>query len=183
MKKSLLLLAILSVVCTSAWGFDGTRKGFVLGGGLGFAPAAKWSAGPLDETKAGVGAQILIGYAWDEQNMIVYEGNIAVYNSDMLYSIKNNKNGIGQGFDGASYYHYFGPVGHSAFMTGGIGLYYFKVGDADANDPGGAIQIGGGYEFARHFQFGAYFSAGKTTLSGVDFNHSQFNILVSAIAF
>ena len=92
MKKILVFLAAVLLLSTSSWAFNGVRKGFVLGGGLGFAPAAKWSVDDyymgmqLDtsETKAGVGLNLLVGYAWDEHNMIVYEGNVAGYKSDFF---------------------------------------------------------------------------------------------------
>ena len=51
MKKVLATVLILSLVlAVSASAFDGARKGFVLGGGLGFAPMAKFEA---EELKAG----------------------------------------------------------------------------------------------------------------------------------
>lgn len=171
--------------------FDGMRKGFVLGGGLGFAPVAKWEADkvftdslgqPIKEDKAGVGLNLMIGFAWDEQNMIVYEGNVTGYESDIIVWA-GQKQTVSQGFNGISWYHYLGPQGKSYFTTIGIGLYVFDTDDLDQNDPGAAFLVGGGYEFARHFQVGGYISAGKTSDAGVDFKHSHINILVSAVAF
>jgi hypothetical protein len=179
-------------MCATSWAFDGTRKGFVLGGGLGFSPVTKWSGDGFyklqnvntDETKAGVGVQIIAGYAWDEHNMIVYELNGTGYRSGYLHSdLYGDKRDLAQLFDGASWYHYFGPAGRSAFTTVGVGLFHFQVGDDDSGDPGGAIQIGGGYEFARHFQFGLYISSGKSSLGDADFTHSQISFLVSGMAF
>lgn len=163
--------------------FNSQRKGFILGGGLGFAPVASLSVNEsyieADDSKAGVGLNFIVGYAWDEHNMIVYEGNVAGYSVE----IWGDDEAVSQGFNGASWYHYFGPVGKSAFTVAGLGLYYFKVGDYDANDASGALLLGGGYEFARHWQFGGYLSVGKTSTEGVDFNHSHFSILISTVAF
>ncbi len=186
----ILIIAICLLMPISSLAFDGNRKGFVLGGGLGFAPVSKWDVdvdfydlglGSVDESKVGVAVNFIIGGAFDEHNMLVYEGNVTGFNSDLF------NESVAQGFNGAVWYHYFGPTGKSAFTAVGLGLFYFKVGDYDPTDPGGAILLGGGYEFARHWQVGAYAGFGKTTDSAFglkgDFTHSQFSILVSAIAF
>jgi hypothetical protein len=186
MKGKLLVAGlVLSLVATSsAMAFDGRRKGFVLGGGLGLAPVASWNeAGPsYEDTGVGAGFNLLTGYAWDEFNMIVYEGNIAVYRSEI--------GGIDftayQGTNGASWYHYFGPTGRTFFTVAGIAFYIFN-GDVSGmsfkNDPGFGGLVGGGYEFARHWQVGAYFSAGTTTEPGYDYTHFHVNALVSGVAF
>jgi hypothetical protein len=182
MILSALLLVLLA---TGARAFDGQRKGFVLGGGAGFAPIASWKVDipifdttvPVDEQKPGFGLQFLIGGAFDEHNMLVYEANFVGYQSDIANW------SVAQGFSGAAWYHYFGPTGRSFFTTLGLGIYYFKVEDFDANDPGGALLFGGGYEFAPHWQFGLSVAAGRTSDAGVDFDHVHFGLLVSGIAF
>jgi hypothetical protein len=186
MKRVLILsLAAILLLAGSSFAFDGNRKGFVLGGGLGLGATGSWkvdvpffgSTVSVDENGTGVGLHFVIGGAFDEYNVLVYEGNAIGYNSDMF------DEGIGQGFNGAAWYHYFGEAGKSAFTTLGLGLYYFKVGDFDATDPKVALLVGGGYEFARHWQVGGYFSFGQTSEGPVDFDHTHFNILVSGIAF
>ena len=193
MKKILVFLAAVSLLSTSSWAFNGVRKGFVLGGGLGFSPAAKWSVDDyymgmqLDtsETKAGVGLNLLVGYAWDEHNMIVYEGNVAGYKSDFFsdFPLDPRDRTATQGFNGAAWYHYYGPTGRSFFTAVGLGFYYFKVEDFEENDAGGALLLGAGYEFTRHLQFGVYLSGGRTSSDGVDFEHGHISVLMSAIAF
>jgi hypothetical protein len=186
------LILVLFLAPVTARAFDGARKGFVLGGGLGLAPHSSWSLDFLnlhfEESQVGVGVNVVIGYAWDEMNMIVYEVNATGYNSDYfrassLWSDVLYRRSVSQGFSGAAWYHYFGPMGKSFFTTGGLGLYVFDVEGFETNDPGVAVLLGGGYEFARHFQVGLYLGAGSTSSLGVDFNHSHINILVSAIAF
>jgi hypothetical protein len=189
MKPTRLLILVLAVVLLagSASAFDNMRKGFVMGGGLGVAPVASWSTSveiffvgsvTLDENNAGIGANIVIGYAWDEQNMIVYEANVAATKSDFFIDRQ-----VGQGYSGPVWYHYFKPDDNSFFTAAGLGFYYFKVEDFEENDLGLAYLIGGGYEFARHVQVGAYLSGGKTSDRGIDFNHQHLSILVSAVAF
>ena len=183
MKRLILVSVILSILLAgSALGFDGDRKGFVLGGGLGIAPMAKWSvelgSDDYDEENTGLALHILIGGAIDEKNMIVYEGNATAYTTDILDKT------AAQSFNGAVWYHYFGNTGKSAFTAVGLGFYSFKVEDFDANDPGLGILLGGGYEFSKHWQFGAYLSFGKTTEASVfDYKHSQISLLISTVAF
>lgn len=184
---SLVVMVAVVVACTSgAQAFDGQRKGFVLGGGLGIAPVASWDSGfPLfEESKAGLGLNILIGYAWDEQNMIVYEGNGVGYKSDF------GDANITQMFNGAVWYHYFGPKGKSFFTSAGLGVYQFvfefqsgSFSASGSNDVGGAILLGAGYEFSPHYQVAAYVSSGKTSEPGFDYDHTHVSILFSAVAF
>jgi len=185
-----LVVTLALMLSGSVLGFDGQRKGFVLGGGLGFTPAASWKVDidyfgqgvvDYDENGAGVAVQFVIGGAFDEHNMLVYEGNVVGYNSDLF------DESIAQGFNGAAWYHYFGETGKSFFTTLGVGFCYYKVGDYDATTPGGAILLGGGYEFSRHWQIGGFLSFGKTTdealgLEGT-FNHSHISVIVSGVAF
>ncbi|MCH8027718.1 MAG: outer membrane beta-barrel protein [candidate division Zixibacteria bacterium] len=181
MKNLLAILTVLTLVlASSSFGFDGHRRGFVLGGGLGFSPVASWEVDgtTIDESGAGIGLNLLIGYAWDDQNMIVYEGNIAGWKSDFFLDRQ-----VSQGFNGASWYHYFGETGRTAFTTLGIGYYVFGVEDFDNNDLGLGILAGAGYEFAKHWQIGAYYSLGKTSDSFFDYNHYHFNFLVGGIFF
>src|SRR5512140_61394 len=99
-RACLLLMVFMGVVLIagSAVAFDGQRKGLVLGGGLGFAPTAKISHHGESETNAGVAAHLVIGYAWDNENMIVYEGNVTTYSIDFGYGHDYTSS---QGFNGA----------------------------------------------------------------------------------
>ncbi|MCP4683947.1 MAG: hypothetical protein GY867_00730, partial [bacterium] len=94
MKKSAIAAVIIALVLfSSVLGFDGQRKGFVLGGGLGFSPVGAWKVdvdifgqgiGSIDEDGPGAAVQIVIGGAFDEHNMLVYEVNVVGYNSDLF---------------------------------------------------------------------------------------------------
>ena len=188
-RNSVIVLITCLLLAGTALGFDGQRKGFVLGGGLGFAPVAHWEVdanlfglqGSAEEDKFGVALQFVIGGAFDEHNMLVYEGNVAGFKSDF------GDEGIAQGFNGAAWYHYFGPVGKSFYTTVGLGFYYFKIGDYDATDPGGALLLGGGYEFSPHWQIGVSLTVGSTSesipLASADLKHANLSVMVSGIAF
>lgn len=193
MKKiTVVTLALMSLLAVNAAAFDGQRKGFVLGGGLGVAPVVKWEGtvdvydqfgtkigtDVVDESNVGVGINILIGYAWDEQNMIVAEGNVGGMESEILIGEPT----ITQGFGGISWYHYFGEMGATFFTVVGLGSYSFEVEDFEAKERGGFL-LGGGYEFSPHWQVGAYLSFGETKDVQGKNEHTTFNILVGGVAF
>jgi len=178
-KSVVMIFLAVVLLCSSAYSFDGERKGFVLGGGMGFAPAAtfKIDGTNFSETIAGFAVHLVIGYAWDEQNMVVYEGNVASYSIALLDGY------LVQGFNGAAIYHYFGEKGKAPFLVGGLGAYVLNAEKYDDNNPGGGLLIGGGFEFAPHWQFGCYFSFKKTSDPFFDYKHSTFSVMVSGIAF
>lgn len=159
--------------------FDGQRKGFILGGGLGLAPLVKSKisegSNSVSFEKSGAGVHLFIGYGWDNKNLILYEGNVAGFES--------NSSTIAQGIDAISWYHYFGPMGKSFFSTVGAGLYsYDEDGPFEFESKAGVL-LGGGYEFNKHWQVGQYISAGKTESRGVDTDHTTVSVLVSGVAF
>lgn len=215
MKHILVIVALsLLLLQGSVLGFNGLRKGFVFGGGLGVAPMAKWSYDPnsvpdyivintpkgenvTDESNAGIGGHFLIGYAWDEQNMVVLEANGCYYSSDAF-----DMSDLLPGYSGQSlqlsscyaWYHYFGPPGGSLFSMIGLGAYGWTVKGFDTNDPSVGYIVGAGYEFARHLQAGIYLSGGQTKetvysplryglTKDVNFGHMHINVLVTAIAY
>ncbi len=189
--------ACAGYLSSSAMAFDGQRKGFVLGGGIGVSPSAGIHSDAVlfslpgggtivdefDESKAGPAANLMIGYAWDEFNMLVFEVNAASFTSDILLDDGGNEAEVSLGFVGASWYHYFGPAGHTPFINLGLGSFAFQIEDNDNIDPGFGGQGGVGYEFARHFQVGGYVSFGQSSDGTNDFTHTMVNFIVSGVVF
>ena len=193
-----IVLTLLTASSTS--GFDGNRKGFVLGGGLGFAPTSGWSGKVFDltssqvidtsEYRAGAGFNFLIGHGWDERNMIVFELNMSRWISELLAVQRSSgqietRPSILQGFIGAVWYHYFGLPGRSLFTAVGFSQYRFiRIFSSSGEQRlGGGFMLGGGYEFARHFQLGAYLGLGSSTERYDTWLFNDFKILLSAVAF
>jgi len=178
--RRILFLTATCILClaTTTSAFNGQRKGFVLGGSFGFAPTSSWSVehySDLEDSGPGFGLALIIGGAFDEKNMLVYEGNVTSWNSNHVT--------VAQGFNGPAWYHYFGPTGHSAFTAAGLGFYVFNAEHFEENDPGLGLLFGGGYEFAPHWQVGAYVSYGKTSDPIFNYSHYHVSILVTGIAF
>lgn len=189
MRRVLTMSVVIIILSSSvAWSFDGERRGFVLGGGLGAATTNIEVKGePPYDDEAAVGAHVLIGYGWNELNMLVVEANLSAYEPD------NSLLTVTVGFGGISWYHYFTPDNKSFFTVVGLGAMNYDIhvddpsGDYDKSaDPGGGLLLGAGYRFARHFQVAMYLSAGETSVSpnpSLDFEHVNVSVLVSAIAF
>jgi hypothetical protein len=115
-----------------------------------------------------------------------------VFEADFAY-YKTTIHGIDatayQGYIGPSWYRYSGRPGRALFLTIGYAGYRFLYRYGSSNDlyghGGGVAQrIGGGYEFARHFQAGVYLSTGLTfDADGFTYEHFTANIMVSGVAF
>lgn len=185
MKKTIILAALLVLLAGTSFAFDGQRKGFVLGGGLGFGYASVSAddlAGSEDLTNAGVALNFLIGYAWDEQNMIVFLRDGVVYSEKTIYGGSIT---LVQGFGGVGYFHYFGLPGKSFYVTGGLGFQDWTPLESgyEANDFGFGILAGAGYEFTPHVQIHGSFSYGKSSDIISDYTHFQFMLGVAAVAF
>lgn len=185
-----IVLTLLLVSVADA--FDGIRRGFVFGGGLGLTPSASWEADSelipdAGESGAGFGGAVLIGYAWNNNDMIVIEANGTAFKTDV--GILDDV-GAAQGFTGPAWYHYFGDVGGAVFTVVGLGAYLFQweytdTGLKGENDPGAGVLLGAGYEFTDHVQVGVYLGAGRTSEPGSQtrFNHGHVSILLGAVAF
>ncbi len=199
MKTILICLILIILFSSSASALDGSRKGFLLGGGFGISPNSKWSTAgnekpgggfdlfsnskvhlsEYDEFGMGAAINLLLGYSWDGYDMIVLEGNFSVYDS-RKYPLRI----INQGFRGISWYRYYGDQGESTFTILGIGQYFFNLeGVFSDNKPKTGYLIGAGYQFAKHIQVAAYLNGGQTSFSDLEFGHQSLNVIVTAIAF
>jgi len=197
--KQLLIASLLGtvVLVSSASCFDGKRKGFVLGGGVGIAPVGRTTleiseiflledigSPQIEVDKAGAAANLFAGYAWDERNVIILETNLIRYTSDSFY-----KRRVIQGFIGPTWYHYLQPQGSSLFTSLGIGLYFFDIEGFENVDPGSGLMFGVGLELVWRVQIASFFSYGwaseKAIGSGKDvgIEHKHLSVLVTAVAF
>ena len=197
MRRGFIFLLILSLqfaAPTSA--FDGKRKGFVIGVGLGFTPFVRWSAtymgSHFHDDNAGLVEDLIIGYGLDERNLLTLEANLTAHGSEHF------DRRVVQGFAGLSWYHYYGVQGRSFFSVAGMGLYrlvaimfgdiYICINCPDTSPPfdnatGIGYLLGGGYEFARHIQVALYLAGGKPSERGQHYGSTHVAITLTAIAF
>lgn len=194
-RVDLLLTACLVLeLATASYGFDGKRKGLVLGAGFGVAPAVSWNTRHTDfdnheskhsEVRAGGAANILVGYAWRERDMIALEANGASMNSDYNNAV------ILQGYTGPVWYHYFPTRPNAFFSAAGIGLFSHRVEYKEhlghiVNDPGLGWLGGIGFEFRRHCQVSVVVNGGNTSFSSngaITFHHLNLEVLANFMAY
>jgi hypothetical protein len=173
------VLIALTIVVTILSGpiraFDGNRKGFVLGGGLGIGPSTKLKLNDTyDKNDLGFAVNIVVGYAWNNKNIISLDYNAnhfwpEMFGSDTAISV----------FISPVWYHYYGNGNQSLFSAFGLGRHGLGVKNYDSVRGLGFL-LGGGYEFKRHFQVGIYYSGGNVT-SQVYPNRSFYIYRVNAI--
>lgn len=175
------LLVLLLAIPDAALSFDGKRKGFVVGLGLGVAPVAHWSVRPSgpDIDENGFAANALLGYAWDDRNAIVYEGNGCAYKSSELSDAW-----VVQGLDAIRWYHYWGSGQRHPFTSIGIGLWFFESQYGNIDGRGFGYSAGVGYEIFKQVQVGLYYNGGRTSNHfSVKANHNVVTLLVTVVAY
>ncbi len=182
---AILSFVLLASAATQA--FDGNRKGFVAGFGGGIAPVIHWvnegSDADFDET--GFGFNLLLGYAWDDRNVIAYEGigwayPVAGSSSEYVF----------QALDGIRWYHYYGKRARRVFTSVGIG---WVVGGTDMSEisiSGIGYTVGVGYEFLKQLQIGVYYTGAHTSSHSdisddfeVKTDRSILTVLVTLVAY
>ena len=183
---------LLIVAISPAYSFDHERKGLVLGIGSGINPLSSLrgtdDSVELKENGFGIGYSFLIGVGFTSSDLLALDVNGSFFSSD-LYGDSSM-----QIFRGVSWYHYFGNPGRSAFGALGYGYYVYEwqgsrhyICWGDDCDPPPRLPssytkrkgylAGGGYEFNKHWQVGAFITGGNDDGdSGFSFVH--VNILI-----
>lgn len=153
-----LTIVILMLMAITALAFDGQRKGFILGGGLGFGMTSYTQSlkqGGISitsdrENKGAFNTDFRIGYAPSEQVAIYYVSKVAWFSITNAY---DDKVTIASGAGGLGCTYYLKTITPTWFLTGGIALASWSLPFEDnAPDPwqGLGLYGGAGYEFARH---------------------------------
>lgn len=186
-------IVVLACVLVMLWpipaaAFNGHRAGFVLGGGLGFSPEARWENNDIagiDDQGVGPAFDVLIGYGWNDNNLLVWDIDAAYVKGDVY----ERPSSVLQGFGGPAWYRYFGEPGRAIYLTVGAGITRFVYCPDDEDDChsfnwGPAYRVGAGYEFARHFQAGATVSFGASYDGNANtYLHTTLNVLVCGVLF
>ena len=190
---------ILFLLATNAHAWDGQRKGFLLGFGIGSGftsftqntqkvhiyrdsnvvivirevPGVSVESGR--QNKAAVMTDFKIGYAPDNTWAIYYTSKVS------WYGITNTSGWdvtIANGLGALAVSYWFKPQAPSPFIAGGFGYSTWALPFED-NTPdtwiGVGLFAGGGYEFSRHVSVEGYLSWGKP-------KEKEFNLEVSSNA-
>lgn len=165
MKKRLLLLLVFVAVLSNLMGFDGNRKGFILGFGAGaslssYRQEAEYN-GQTDKTDTsndtGFATDFKIGYALSNKLELYYSNQVAWFSFDQGEGSSVN---IANGLSTLSASYFLskklndGNWHPSPFINGGVGLSSWSAPQEDysIDAEGQGIFIGIGYEFAKHFR-------------------------------
>jgi hypothetical protein len=160
--KRVLLASLVGVITLafvdSAQAFNGKRKGFILGGGLGLGLTTYTQSlddGVIEitgdrENKLALNSDFRLGWAIDSLWEVYYFSKVSWFGFDN--ALGENVT-ISSGVGGIAVRRYFGVEGRAAFVNGGIGLSSWSAPFEDNSDSwtGLGIMVGAGYEFARHW--------------------------------
>ncbi len=187
MKRFLLVLVLSLFVVSSAFGFDGVRKGFVLGGGLGLGMTSYTIKvndpffGSFETDRVNDFAfmtDFKIGYAPTNQVEVVYSDKSSWFSESSTTFL----HGIGT----ATLNYYLKPEGPTPYISGGLGLATLSAPfeSNTSTSTGFGFYVGGGYEFAKHFAVALDLMYGlpKDSDAGTDATFKGFTPRVTVVA-
>ncbi len=185
--KIIILFVFIVLSASQSFAFDGNRKGFTMGLGLGYAPYANPDLQnyPDDYSFNGFGMNFMIGYNWNKKNLLVWEVQGAINVAD------SKKDDIGfLGINGILWYHYLKDTPKSFYSILVIGRT-FSVSVREYTDStsigygtrGTAIAIGGGYEFTKQLQLSTYYVRGKSSDYSIKATNNMIYMSVTLLAY
>jgi len=185
--KVLAIIVVLAIA-TNVYAWDGQRKGFVLGFGLGggyttFTQTAEFmgmSETGDRENKFGLHSDFKIGYAPSNQFLIYWMSNVNWFS---IENILGDNITIANGVGGIGFSYYFSPADKSAYFRAGVGASTWMAPfDSDIDTWYGLGVVGGfGYEFAKHWSIEAiamWSNPSKKEL-GIDLTTNAFSFAVT----
>jgi hypothetical protein len=195
-KELVILFCLITMagITTHVDAFDGQRKGFILGGGLGLGSTdfeQSIDVGPFSSVSGGESTfsfqtNFKIGYAPSEQMEIYYFSHQAFFGMENI--LRNNVT-IASGVGGAGVTYFFKTQVPSFFIAGGIGMAMWALPFESNADTwtGFGLTASGGYEFSRHVSFEVGITYGEPSLRvlGVDFTTKATTIraTINALAY
>ena len=179
---SVLLAATLFVVMCiqDAGAFDGHRRGFTIGFGLGWGAVTHFSVVGKDfgETSNSLTAVLPIGYGLSDVDIIAFLPAPSFFKSEKLYGARSM-----QGLWSIRWYHFLKPTGRSPFLSVGAGrvLFSSRYRDLSAYGPGVGASVG--YELFRHVTLDLEYFHGWTSEGDDKFSHDNLSFVLTAWAY
>lgn len=200
----LLVLTAVIVTATSVRAFNGQRKGFMLGFGIGpgYTNFSQEADGPESESegKAAIVTDFKIGGGFNEQFLLYYENRVSwfkmkvvdefwydPFTDELRYTETDVTIAHGIGLVGMSYY--FKTEVPSFYVLGSIGVSTWSAPFESDSDTwvGFGISGGAGYEFAKHWSVEGTLNWGNPTtdILGTDVTTKAFSVLftISGLAY
>ncbi len=175
--------------------FNGQRKGFILGGGLGFGltsftqtvDSGGLSATSDRENNAAFQTDVKIGFGPSEQVLVYLSWKTSWFNFD---NVLDESVTIAMHFGGVGISYYFKPAAPSPYVSGGLGYCAWEpLIEASAETYiGYGLAVGGGYEFSGHWSVEGDLMWGKPSkeiLPGLDesFNTLTIRVAIVGVAY
>ena len=161
------MVVALLVSASSASAFDGERRGFILGFGIGggltsFTQELSGFGAGIDatserENKGAFATDFRIGGGFSNQFLLYYVSRVSWFN---ITNVFDNSVTIASGVGGLGVTWYTASAGPSWFVSGLLGFANWSA--VFENDSGGqngfGVSGGGGYEFSSHWSIEASLS-------------------------
>jgi hypothetical protein len=177
MKKLVLIVVLLLLTSTIVSAFDGNRKGFILGFGIGpgytsYTETLEFgnSSASGDESGMSIDTDFKIGYAPSELLQIYWMSKVAWFSQEVVVTdifgniLAQEDFMVSSGIGGIGVSYYFQPLTPSPYILGGLGIsiwdYPFEEGTSAMT--GFGMTFGGGYEFSRHWSVEGVLTYGQS---------------------
>jgi hypothetical protein len=171
---------LILMAADDADAFDGVRKGFNAGLGLGWAPYVHWSelAHDIDLSGDGVIFSLVAGYAWDNRNVILAE----TYGV-LVERPSGEDHHSSDAFYGVLWYHSFKPASPSLYAGIGVGRLKYFGGTTCGDELGFAVRAEFGYEPLKQIQVSVVGLVGRTSHDDHPTNHQHIGFLAKVLAY
>lgn len=175
MKKLYALALIWLLVFSNLYAFDGERKGFILGGGIGagyLSNSVSLNSFSDTDSRAVFLTNFKIGYAPSNTMEIFYISKVSWWGENEIVSLL--------GITAIAITVYVDNTTNTGwFISGGLGLSTLDAPSPNALESsiGFGLFGGGGYEFSSHWNLEVDLLYSTITDAGVNFN--SFGVLVS----
>jgi len=183
-----LLILLVSCFITHGAAFDGKRRGFILGGGLGtgltsFTQTVEYLGIAVTsdrENKLPVVTNFIIGGGLSNTLLLYYLNRVSWFSIENAYG---NRVIIAAGITGLGLTHYFNRKAPSALIKGGLGLSSWAAPfESDADFWWGfGFLFGAGYEFTPHWSIEADVVMGwpSTQEMGLEVRSNVFSLQIT----
>ncbi len=158
LSRVLLVAALVGIMAVGAAAFDGQKKGFLLGGGLGagmisYTQTVEYGGLSITsdrENKGAFNTDFKIGWGINEKTEIFYTSKVTWFGVDN--PIGDNVT-FADGLYGIGVAHSFRAWIPTWFVTGGLAMSTWTAPfESNSNTWSGlGLYLGTGYEFARHY--------------------------------
>jgi hypothetical protein len=178
--------ALIVACATNARAFDGHRKGFVLGGGIGGGAASLKQEDYIyitqernlkEETTGTFVTDFRIGAAHNDQWMLYYDNQVWWGSAEFISG--KEAFALGIGLIGISYY--LTADVPSWYVLGTAGVSFFGPSDNYTAQTGFGLSGGAGYEFARHWSLEAVVGWGNPDSNSGDWKTDALVLAVRVV--